>query len=108
MMPIRIHNNKPASVQDLKNLLDRLAGYTAESKSVTRSELKEMFTELTEHYSGDNASEYVHEKLPITVKDIKSVYQHLAMINGSHGSTHFKIRSDTADATIADLVLLFD
>jgi len=50
---------------------------------------------------------YSKQTLPITVKDLKSVYQHLAMVNGFRGN-HFEHRNDTSPATIADLVILLD
>jgi len=41
--PINIHNKKPASVDDLEELLNRLAKYDESNMPATRAELKDMF-----------------------------------------------------------------
>ena len=92
--PINLHNKKPASVDDLEELLNRLAKYDESNMPATRAELKDMFNQLTKHYSGPGSSKYATETLPITVKDLKSVYEHLKVVNGFRG-THFDNRVDT-------------
>ena len=41
-----------------------------------------MFNKLTKHYEEQDSRVYDKEMLPLTVKDLKKVYQHLELVNG--------------------------
>lgn len=56
--PIKLYDNIPASVNDLQQLLNRLAEYDVENKPATRIELKLMFNKLTKHYEGAGSASY--------------------------------------------------
>ena len=66
----------------------------------TRTELKVMFNRLTNFYEDEHVRG--HDKditLPVTVKDLKKVYEHLNLLSGTdtgNSSTHFENKSDDA------------
>lgn len=49
-LPINLHDKKPATADDLKELLGRLAEFDLKSKPATKAELKEIFAKLMAHY----------------------------------------------------------
>ena len=52
MRPIRLEGDLPASILELKELLERLALYDIAHKPATRTELKVLFNRLVTHYTG--------------------------------------------------------
>lgn len=87
--PIKLHgkdSGKPASVDDLKELLGRLAQYDEYSKPATFAQLKTMFEQLSSHYEDQGDDSELLDSLPVTVGDLKLVYDHLAKTDkGSSG-----------------------
>ena len=94
-------------------LFNKLEKYDAQNTPTTRTELKILFSRLTyfyedEHVRGRDAD----LTLPITVKDLKKVYKHLALLSEKQhidiSSAHFENRPDGAPVENSDLVVLFD
>ena len=82
-----LDGSMPMSVDDLATVLDRLADYDYESNPTTKAELKDSLGQLIAHYESEIflTSDYDSSEgdtLPLTVGDIKSVYNHLAEQDG--------------------------
>ena len=75
---------------------------------MTRTDLEDLFSKLTKHYEDQISRQKNDLKLSLTIKDIKKLYQHLAMVNDSNGSQHFEVKRDYAVVQISDLIVLFD
>ena len=82
-----LDGSMPMSVDDLATVLDRLADYDYESNPTTKAELKDSLGQLIAHYESEifltndyDSSE--GDTLPLTIGDIKSVYNHLAEQDG--------------------------
>ena len=73
-----------------------------------------MFQRLTHFFEEEHVLGHDTDlTLPITVKDLKKVYNHLAILSGSdknigNSSTHFENRADDLPVRNYDLVVLFD
>ena len=73
-----------------------------------------MFQRLTHFFEEEHILGHDTDlTLPITVKDLKKVYNHLAILSGSdknvgNTSTHFENRADEVPVQNSDLVVLFD
>lgn len=67
--PIKLHENKPASADDLKELLNRLASYHSDYEEISRPELKDMFEKLSKHYK-TSVDEGEWDDLPMTIGQI--------------------------------------
>lgn len=104
--PIEIHNNKPASEDDLKELLQRLASYQSDSTAITKPELKIMFQQLYDHYSAA-VDEGEWEDIPVTIGEINLIYQHLAWFDQTD-NTDFDGVNPKEKATLMDFTILLD
>ena len=75
------------SVDDLTLVLDRLADFDYESNPTTKAELRNSLGQLVAHYESeifltDDYNSNEGDTLPLTIGDIKSVYDHLVESNG--------------------------
>ncbi len=104
--PIRTQPTKPASAEDLKELLDRLYELDTADKPVSKEDLAMIFDTLSEHYNDYDLDEDIYE-LPIKVGQIKKVYLEIAMLDNDAGKA-FIGRKDNQPADLIDLVNLLD
>ena len=104
--PIDVNDDDlPTSLDDLKEIFERLNHYDEEQKPVSKFELKTMFDKLEAHYEefGTEAT-YQNMKIPITWGEIKSIYDHMG--NQDDLDLGLNSRSYQANASIVDLTLL--
>ena len=104
--PIDVNDDDlPTSLDDLKEIFERLNHYDEEQKPVSKFELKTMFDKLEAHYEefGTEVT-YQNMKIPVTWGDIKSIYDHMG--NQDDLDLGLNSRSYQANATIVDLTLL--
>ena len=104
--PIDVNDDDlPTSLDDLKEIFERLNHYDEEQKPVSKFELKTMFDKLEAHYEefGTEVT-YQNMKIPVTWGDIKSIYDHMG--NQDDLDLGLNSWSYQANATIVDLTLL--
>ena len=89
MRPININSdNLPATVDDLKEVFDRLREYDEDAKPISKFELKTLFDKLEAHYEDDGHDGpdlYANMTLPVTWGDIKRIYEYLATKDDDSG-----------------------
>ena len=94
------------SVDDLTTVLDRLADFDYESNPTTKAELRNALGQLIAHYESeifmtDDYNSNEGDTLPLTIGDMKSVYDHLVEQNG--GLYVFQDLDEEKGASILDL-----
>lgn len=94
------------SVDDLTTVLDRLADFDYESNPTTKAELRNALGQLIAHYESeifmtDDYNSNEGDTLPLTIGDMKSVYDHLVEQNG--GLYVFQDLDEDKGASILDL-----
>ena len=77
------------TVDDLGEVLDRLADQDYDSNPRSKAELKESFEQLVAHYENEafltddyDSDDFEENFLPLTIGEIKNVYNHLTTQDG--------------------------
>ncbi len=104
--PIRTQPTKPASEEELRELLNRLYKLDTDDQPASKEDLVMIFDTLTEHYNDYDLDGDIYE-LPIKVGQIKKVYLEIAKLDNDAGNA-FKGRNDNQPADLIDLINLLD
>lgn len=104
--PIKIHGKDgqlPASMTELREVLDRLAKIDIEDKPMTKEELKDIFDKLADFFY-DSESKL---NVDVTIGEVKTIFDRLAMTDGMP-NMNFSGRGPMEQITAADMTLLLE
>jgi len=102
-MPLQIHPSEAITVDSLKKLMNRLTKIDLGKNATTKTELKQVFDQLSSIY----AAEEDYYELPVKVAQLLTVYQQLQVTDSTYENS-FQDRKPTDQADFIDLTILFD
>lgn len=104
--PIKTVNGEPASVIELQKVMDRLHSYKVDARKPTADRFAQLWEELM-HLHDQGTSAFYTSELPVTVGELKAIYDHLATKLGEPANS-YEGKPLYAKANTAELYFLLE